>query len=195
MNLFALVLAAGSARRFGSDKLSASFAGEPLVHHAIHAALKAPVKRVIVVAHPALDVSMFPNIDVVRISSHALSETLRAGVRAAHDTTDDIDGLFVFLGDMPLVPHDIASRLADFIGTAYAAMPRHTGRPGHPVLLSNAAFVDVAKLEGDTGLGKLLRSRDDVVFYDCQNPHIHADIDSPENLALLEREVTSFSHP
>ena len=43
MTLVALVLAAGSARRFGSDKLSAPFRGLPLVRHAIRAARANPV--------------------------------------------------------------------------------------------------------------------------------------------------------
>ena len=185
MNRAALVLAAGSARRFGSDKLSAPFQGEPLVHHAIRAALAAPAERVIVVAHPALDLDGAAGIDVVRLASAALSDSLRAGVAAA----GDVEELFVFLGDMPLVPHDAAARLAARIGRAYAAMPRHAGKPGHPVLLSRAAFADIAMLEGDSGLGKLLRRRDDVVFEEWPDPLIHADVDRPEDIASLVGQV------
>lgn len=187
MTLAAVVLAAGSSRRFGSDKLSASFNGEPLVSHAIRAALAAPVERVIVVAHPALDLDTQPRLSVVRLASSALSDSLRAGVAAA----GDVDGLFVFLGDMPLVPHDAAERLAERIGQAYAAMPRHGGKPGHPVLLSRRALADVAGLEGDAGAGKLLRARDDVVFDDCPDPLIHADVDRPDDLGWLASRARS----
>jgi molybdenum cofactor cytidylyltransferase len=181
MNLAAVVLAAGSARRFGSDKLSASFEGKPLVSHAIRAALAAPVTRVIVVAHPALDIETEPQVEVVRITTSAMSDSLRAGLAAA----GDVDGLFVFLGDMPLVPHGAAARLAERIGAAYAAMPLHAGKPGHPVLLSRQAFADVARSAGDAGAGKLLRTRDDVVFDECPDPLIHADVDRPEDLGRL----------
>jgi molybdenum cofactor cytidylyltransferase len=181
----AVVLAAGSSRRFGSDKLSALFDGEPLVAHAIRAALAAPVDRVIVVAHPALTITEQAGVEVVRITSHALPDSLRAGLAAA----GDVDGLFVFLGDMPLVPHGAAQRLAEQIGAAYAAMPLHAGKPGHPVLLSRQAFADIATLTGDAGAGKLLREREDVVFDDCPDPLIHADIDRPEELAALVRRA------
>jgi molybdenum cofactor cytidylyltransferase len=184
MKRVALVLAAGSARRFGSDKLSAPFRGEPLFAHAIRAACAAPVERVILVAHAALQVGSWaddPHVHVVRISSTALSDSLRAGVGAA----GLVDGLFVFLGDMPLVPHDVAGRLAAQIGTAYAAMPRHDEEPGHPVLLSSRALDDLARLTGDAGAGKLLRSRDDVVFVDLADPSILADIDRPEDLTRM----------
>jgi molybdenum cofactor cytidylyltransferase len=186
MKRVALVLAAGSARRFGSDKLSAPFRGEPLFAHAIRAARAAPVERVILVAHPALDIGSWaddPHVEVVRISSTALSDSLRAGVDAA----GLVEGLFVFLGDMPLVPHDVAARLAAQIGTAYAAMPRHNGEPGHPVLLSNRALDDLDRLTGDAGAGKLLRSRDDVVFVEVADPLILADVDRPEDLTRMAR--------
>jgi molybdenum cofactor cytidylyltransferase len=184
LNRVALVLAAGAARRFGSDKLSASFCNEPLFTHAIRAARAAPVSRVILVAHPALKVGSWsgePPVDIVRVVSSALSDSLRAGVEAA----GSIGGLFVFLGDMPLVPHHAAGLLAEQIGTAYAAMPRHGAKPGHPVLLSARACDDLAALTGDAGAGKLLRSRDDVVFVAVPDPLILADIDRPEDLTRM----------
>lgn len=184
MNLVALVLAAGSASRFGSDKLSALLEGEPLLFHAIRAARGAPVSRVIVVARPGLETGIWqgaPPVDVLRIASSALSDSLKAGIAAAQGA----DGAFVFLGDMPRVPHDEAGRLAGMIGKAYAALPRHQGRPGHPVLLSARAFADMAALSGDEGAGRLLRARDDVVFDECTDSAIHFDVDRPEDLARL----------
>ncbi len=184
MNRVALVLAAGSARRFGSDKLSAPLLGAPLVHHAIRAACAAPVSRVIVVAHPRLELGAWsgePPVEVVRLASGGLAESLRAGVAAADQAT----GVFVFLGDMPLVPHNAAPALGARIGESYAAMPVHAGEPGHPVLLSRLALADVATLEGDAGAGKLLRARDDVVLVDWPDASIHADVDRPDDLARI----------
>lgn len=181
MNLVALVLAAGSATRFGSDKLSALLDGEPLLFHAIRAARAAPVSRVIVVARPGLDTGTWPGappVDVLRIASTALSDSLKAGIDAAQAA----EGAFVFLGDMPRVPHDEAGRLAATIGESYAALPRHEGRAGHPVLLSARAFADIAALSGDEGAGRLLRRRDDVVFDECTDSAIHFDVDRPEDL-------------
>lgn len=197
MTRVAVVLAAGSARRFGSDKLSATFRGEPLIAHAIRAAQAAPVDRVVIVAHPGLQLGTWrpaaPAMQVVRVESSALSQSLHAGVAAAGEAAageaalGEIDGLFVFLGDMPLVPHGIAAQLAARIGGAYAAMPRQGGKPGHPVLLSRQALHDIARLEGDSGAGKLLRSRDDVVMVECDDPHIHADVDRPEDLVRMAK--------
>lgn len=187
MSLVAVVLAAGHATRFGGDKLGALLDGEPLLFHAVRAARAAPVDRVIVVARPGLDTGTWegaPMVEVVRLASIALSESLKAGVAAASGA----DGAFIFLGDMPAVPRDEAARLAGLLGNAYAALPRHDGRPGHPVLLAARAFQDIARLTGDEGVGRLLRTRNDVVFDECPDPAVHFDVDLPEDLKKLGRD-------
>lgn len=180
----AIVLAAGSARRFGSDKLSAPFAGRPLVHHAIAAARAAPVEKVFVIAAPGLapgDWQGAPPVEVLRLASPALSASLKAGIAAAAG----FDGAFVFLGDMPLVPHGLAAELAAAIAGRFAALPRQGGKPGHPVLLSAAAFPAIAALEGDQGAGGLLKARGDLAFVDCTVEGIHLDVDRPDDLDRL----------
>ena len=181
----ALVLAAGAARRFGGDKLAAPFRGEPLLHHAIRAARAAPVTRVIVVCSDRVEVGDWPGspaVEAVRIGSTALSESLQAGVAAA----GDVAGLYVFLGDMPLIPHDVAHRLATSIDGRFAVVPRHAGKNGHPVLLSAQAFPEIARLTGDEGAGRLLKQRDDVAFVAVANDGILLDVDRAEDLARLQ---------
>ncbi|EIZ80702.1 hypothetical protein WSK_0675 [Novosphingobium sp. Rr 2-17] len=177
----AIVLAAGSASRFGGDKLSAMLRGEPLLFHAIRAARAAPVSQVVVVARPGLDCGEWPGeppVEVIRLNSSALSDSLKAGIAAASGARC----VLVFLGDMPAVPHAMAALLLAQIGSAYAALPRHHGKPGHPALLSAAAFPDMDGLTGDEGAGRILRQRADVVFVDCDDPAIHFDVDRPEDL-------------
>jgi molybdenum cofactor cytidylyltransferase len=186
VNLAAIVLAAGSARRFGSDKLSAPFRGEPLVLHAIRAARAAPVERVIVVCGERLAIGDWmerPPVEVVRIASSALSESLKAGIAA----TGRREGAFVFLGDMPLIPHGVAASLAAKLDGNFAVVPRHAGVNGHPVLLSHRAFAEIASLSGDEGAGRLLKRRGgDVAFVDVADEAILLDVDRAEDLARLE---------
>jgi molybdenum cofactor cytidylyltransferase len=185
VSLTALVLAAGAARRFGSDKLSASFRGEPLVHHAIRAARAAPVDRVIVVCGPSLAPGEWPcqpPVETLRIASTALSDSLKAGIAAAGEA----QGVFIFLGDMPLIPHDVAARLAAALGDSFAALPRHDGANGHPVLLAHRAFADIAHLTGDEGAGRLLKRRDDVALVDVADDTILLDVDRAEDIYRLE---------
>jgi molybdenum cofactor cytidylyltransferase len=188
VTLVAIVLAAGSARRFGSDKLSAPFHGEPLVHRAIRTARAAPVERVIVVCPASLMIGEWagvPPVTTAHITSDALSTSLKAGIAAA----GDVEGAFIFLGDMPLIPPALAGGLASAIGDAYAAIPRYQGKNGHPVLLSHRAFADIARLSGDEGAGKLLKSRSDIVFVDCAADSILLDVDRTEDLDRLTRRA------
>ncbi len=181
MRLAAIVLAAGAATRFGGDKLAARLEGAPLLHHAIRAARAAPVERVIVVAREGADLGDWrgePRVETVTIASNALSASLKAGIARA----SNCDGVFVFLGDMPRIPHALAAALADSLGDAFAAVPRCRGKAGHPVLLSARSFAEIAGLEGDAGAGKLLKSRNDVVHVDCDDPGVLLDIDRPEDL-------------
>jgi molybdenum cofactor cytidylyltransferase len=181
VRLAAIVLAAGHARRFGADKLAAGFNGRPLLAHAIETARAAPVESVFVVCRAPPPLLPDLPVETVRIASDALSDSLRAGIGPAAG----YDGAFIFLGDMPLVPHALAGELAARIGEGYACLPRFGGKPGHPVLLAARAFPDVLALEGDAGAGKLLRARDDVVFVDTDDEGVLLDVDCAEDLARL----------
>lgn len=185
MNLVAIVLAAGKGTRFGGDKLSAEFGSEPLLAHTIRAARAAPVGRVIVVCPPAFDIGEWPGappVAALRIASPELSASLKAGIAAASDA----EGAFVFLGDMPLIPHPLAAQLAAALGENFAAVPRWQGKQGHPVLLSARAFAQIADLSGDEGAGRLLKSRRDVAFVDTAEEGVLLDIDRAEDIARLE---------
>lgn len=186
MNLVSLVLAAGSGTRFGGKKLAAKFNGEPLIAHALRAARTAPVSRVIAVCRPAQAIGDWPGeppVEVRYIESTELSASLKAGIAAA----GQCDGAFVFLGDMPLVPHDIAGQLAALLGGNFAALPRCGGRNGHPVLLSARAFPAIAKLRGDEGAGRLLQTRNDVAFLNIEDEGVLFDVDRAEDIARLEQ--------
>lgn len=184
----AIVLAAGAGERFGGGKLAARFRGEALLTHAIWAARAAPVESVFVVHAPELLMDAWngqPNVVAIRLSSSGLAQSLKAGVAAAGHA----DGVFVFLGDMPLVPHEIAGCLAPLLKNNFAAVPRHAGKPGHPVLLSRRAFPEIEGLAGDEGAGRLLRERTDVAFLDCADDGVLLDIDRREDMARLEERI------
>lgn len=187
-DLSAIVLAAGRARRFGADKLLQEFEGAPILAHALNAARAAPVARVIIVKRPGVELDRLcraaaaddPRIEIVEIDSDAMSGSLRAGLAAA------AGGAFVFLGDMPRVPHAMAGRLAERIGDALAAAPVFEGRPGHPVLLSARAMTLAEGLEGDQGLGAALRARaDEVVLVETQDEGVVLDVDTAADFERL----------
>lgn len=163
----ALVLAAGEGRRFGGGKLLAEWKGAPLVQAAVRIALAAPVERVtVVVGHQAsaLRRALAPlaslRLCIVENDGwrEGIASSLRTGVSAL---PSDARLAFIYLGDMPLVPHDMATRLlAALKADDCAATVIHPDGPGHPVLIRSVLFEQCLRLTGDSGLRSLLRARE-----------------------------------
>ena len=157
----AIILAAGASSRFaGGNKLLASLGGQPLVQRAVAAAIAAPVGRIIVVlGHDRARMSRavrHPRVTTVFARDHrrGASASLKAAMRALWPGERQ---LFVFLGDMPAVPHGVPARLSRALRQDdLAVRPRGIHGPGHPVLLRRPDRAMVAALAGDRGLGALL---------------------------------------
>lgn len=166
----ALVLGAGTGSRFGGGKLLAAWRGGVLLDAALAAAFAAPVRSVILVtgadaAAVAAAARAFAErtgqagrLRIVHAADYAegLSASLRAGAAA---TPADAGGLFVFLGDMPRVPHGVLEPLAQAVRAgAPAAAPLFAGRRGNPVLLGAALIPRLAGLRGDQGARPLIQA-------------------------------------
>ncbi|MES2035708.1 MAG: NTP transferase domain-containing protein [Pseudomonadota bacterium] len=187
--LDAIVLAGGAGVRFGGGKLTVDLGDGTLLEQALAAAFAAPVRTVTVVwgADPAvLEVtSRFASrmgeawrLRLVHAPDHAegMAASLRAGVGAL---PRDSGGVFVFLGDMPRVPHAIAADLAAALtGTIWAAAPVRDGRRGHPVLFSSRLFPALAAQTGDRGASKLLDALgDDLALVETDDDGVLFDVD------------------
>jgi molybdenum cofactor cytidylyltransferase len=165
--LEAIVLAAGAGTRFGGGKLLAPWRGAPLIHGALAAGFAAPARSVTVVT--GHDPRVGPasaafaelsgqagRLRLVHARDHAegMAASLRTGLAAL---PADTAGAFVFLGDMPLIPHAILPRLARALANgAQAAAPEARGRRGHPVLLAAVLFPALLALTGEAGARAVL---------------------------------------
>jgi len=182
----AILLAAGQSRRFGpTNKLMAPLRGRPLVLHALAVARAAPAGRVIVVtgAQSSRIATAVRRADsrltVVRARDHreGLSASLRTGLKALRPIERTI---FIFLGDMPDIPHRLAHRLALRMTRTRCSFVRPTwrGRPGHPVLLLRPSREQLATLKGDRGLG----ASDGELFLPVRETGTVRDIDRPRQI-------------
>jgi molybdenum cofactor cytidylyltransferase len=193
--LDALVLAAGSGRRFGGGKLLTPWGAGVLLDGALAAAFASPARHVHVVwgadpavAEAAADLARRTGQDhrlrLVHAPRHAegLSASLAAGVAAL---PGDGEGVFVFLGDMPRIPVDIASAMAEALDSgATAVATTFAGRRGHPVLFGRSMWPDLLKLTGDKGAGELLRALGDrLALVEAPHDGVLFDVDRPEDLA------------
>ncbi|CAN1535868.1 COG2068 Uncharacterized MobA-related protein [Caulobacteraceae bacterium] len=167
--LEAIVLAAGSGTRFGGGKLTAPWGEGLLLDAALDAAFAAPVRSVTVVwgadeavlqaASRYVDrTAQTARLHLAHNRQHA--EGMGASLRnAVAGLPPDTAGAFVFLGDMPRIPHDIAPQLAEALAAgARAAAPVHGDQRGHPALFSAELFPALRSLAGDKGAGWLLNA-------------------------------------
>ena len=159
--VFAVVLAAGSAKRFGATKQLEIVGGQPLVRRAADLACEmCGDHTVIVVGHDWRDVAAAARGDsgyLVRNERHAdgLGTSISLAARCvAHAAS----AILVLLADQPLITSQHLASLCDawsgadneIIATAFA------GTRGPPVLFPRATFAELARLEGDQGAQRLL---------------------------------------
>lgn len=183
----AIVLAAGGSRRFGAHKLLADLAGAPVLRRTVSAICTAQFRETIVVVGAELDavsatLAGLP-CKVVPASDWAegISASIRAGIEALQPGSE---GLFLFLGDMPLAPGGLCAELAQLAKSAgYAARPLHGDVPGHPVAFVDEAVADLLALTGDQGAGALLRGAGLRIGYlPTTDEGAILDVDTPADL-------------
>lgn len=187
MKFVGLLLAAGTATRFGSDKLQ-----HPLPHGvviAVQAArhLKSEVTRVVAVVKPgARELSSrleTEGCEVVVCENAA--EGMGASLACAARAAGSADGYLVALGDMPFVrPSSIAAVREALAGGALLAAPYFRARRGHPVGVSGMFFEELLGLQGDEGARQLLaRNETRLQKIPVGDPGVIRDIDTPGDLA------------
>jgi molybdenum cofactor cytidylyltransferase len=187
LRLAAIVLAAGSGSRFGGEKLTAPYGDGLLIDGALSAALAAPVTEVIVVtgADPKVidRVNAIPDerLRLTYAQDHAqgLSASLKAGLAAL---PEGVDGVFLFLGDMPRIPTAVFAGLCEALDNgAAAAAPVFGGRRGHPVVFASGLFDELTELQGDKGASSLLDALgEQVVTVPAPDDGVLFDVDTRE---------------
>lgn len=190
-NWSAIVLAAGGSRRFGAHKLLADLAGEPVARRTVSAICCAQLRETMVVVgaqHDAVRAALEGlRCNVVHVPNWAegISASIRAGIGALQPGWE---GLFLFLGDMPLVPVGICAELADLAKVSgCAARPLHGDVPGHPVAFLREAAADLMALAGDQGAGSLLRGAGSRLGYlPTADEGAILDVDRPADLARAQ---------
>jgi molybdenum cofactor cytidylyltransferase len=188
LNVVAILLAAGSATRFGSDKLLHALPHE--VPIAIQAArhLKAVFsERVLAVVRPdATRLKEFlekENCQVVVCGNAAegMGASLACAVRAAPDA----EGFLVALADMPFIRSSTIAAVRDALAAgAPLVAPYFRARRGHPVGIAATFRRELESLEGDEGARKIIAANEaSLRKIPVGDPGVLRDIDRPADLA------------
>jgi molybdenum cofactor cytidylyltransferase len=182
-----LILAAGSGRRFGSDKrLAALPDGSPMLETATRHALASGLP---------VAVCLRPGEDTLAAALNALGAEILSCPGAAAGMGQSLaegiaritwDGALVALGDMPDILPATFCKAAARLVPGGICQPTWQGKPGHPVGFSRAWFAALGRLEGDTGARAILQQNGQAITrFTVDDPGILRDIDTPEDLVVL----------
>jgi CTP:molybdopterin cytidylyltransferase MocA len=184
-----VLLAAGGARRFGSQKLVASFRGAPVVTHAARA-LRAETDDLVVVVGSDADAVRRALQDVPAhiVDNDAwplgLSTSIRRAVEAVHG---DADAIVLAVGDQPqLDPEVVRAVIARWRETGKSIVSAsYRGARAHPVLFARDWFDALRALQGDAGARLLIERSGDAVSYVEIDAPMPRDVDTPGDLEAL----------
>jgi molybdenum cofactor cytidylyltransferase len=184
--LVGIVLAAGRATRFGSDKLLHPLPDGTPMALASALALRAAAPRTVAViaadnaALGALFAAHGIETTIAEDAGSGMGASLAAGIGA----TAGAGGWLVALGDMPYIrPQTIARVAGTLRAGARLVAPGYQGQRGHPVGFSAWFRTELLALRGDQGARGLLQQHaGELVQVECGDPGVLMDIDDPAAL-------------
>lgn len=182
MKIGCVVLAAGNARRFGSNKLNATVEGESLIRRALEA---------VPVGLAAVVVSQYPDIlalageyGFAAVRNNRPDLGLSLSVRLGLEHLLDCDGTLFLVADQPWLKRNSAEALAALWAQnpgKIAAMA-HGGIRGNPCLFPARFYPELLALTGDRGGSAVIRNHEeDLILLETDAWEL-ADVDTPEAL-------------
>jgi molybdenum cofactor cytidylyltransferase len=181
-----VLLAGGSATRFGSDKLMHPLAdGTPMAVASARHLLQALPHSFAVVRSAGSELAGRLGAEGLVIvecveAAEGMGRSLAAGVRASPSAA----GWVIALADMPFIrPATIASVAGALLAGAAVAAPDFGGERGHPVGMSSRYYEELSRLRGDQGARDILkRDARSIVLCETDDPGVLRDIDTRSDL-------------
>lgn len=179
----ALVLAAGFARRFGSDKRSARLADGRVVIDAVLQAIRGAGLDSVVAQNSEHLLTFDTAVRTLTIPAVTAARGMGASLSAAVAALPAEADLIVCLADMPFVQPSTYISVAAALKPGRIVCPRYRSERGNPVGFAKEFREQLMLLDGDRGARDLLQKyADRVDFIDVDDPGIQRDIDLPDDL-------------
>lgn len=197
-----LVLAAGASSRMGAPKAGLVLGGRTALRWVLDACAREKLGDPVVVtgAHPdavraaAEGVSLAPLLVANPEWARGRTTSIRVGLSALRPGAS---AFLLWPVDVPLAGEGgtlallLAAR-ARGEGRARAWVPSHDGHRGHPILLERSVEGELAALGDDVPAREVVRalaSRGELAHVLAPDPAVLWDMDTPEDLERLEREL------
>lgn len=192
-NIFAVVLAAGAATRFGSTKQTAKIGHESLVRRASELARRVCGDRTLLVAgHDLAAVvrSAERQCQFVVVNNRYPDGIGTSIAVAAASLAHAADAILLVLADQALItPGHLHQLLETWPGSDTHIVATAFGHSlGPPVLLPRATFAHLTALSGDRGARSLFDD-DRFEFSAVPFQDAHIDIDTPDDLEFVNQRL------
>jgi molybdenum cofactor cytidylyltransferase len=190
----AVILAAGPSTRMGAPKQLLELEGQPLLVHAVNAALASPAWPVVVVlgANAEKIRPVLAQLPVLVTENAAWAEgmaaSLRAGVTTLQQFSRRLDAALIALCDQPAFSAATIVQLITAQRTTGKSIvaSRYAGRNGAPALFLREHFPTLTALTGEEGARALLNDHPERVAT-VDLPALALDLDTPADVAALKR--------
>ena len=179
-----ILLAAGSSKRFGGNKLAHLLDGEPIAARSARAFIAA-LPGAIAVTRPGSPLAaMLQGLGFRVVECARADEGMGASLAAGVDASRDAAGWVVALADMPFIRSHTHRKIAEAVAKgAQLVAAGHQGERGHPVGIGARFRDDLLALEGDAGARHIVRANPQLLqITECDDPGVLRDIDTPADL-------------
>lgn len=192
--IFGVLLAAGSAQRFGADKLLEVRVGnEPMAGRCARRLAQAVDGGVAVVPPSAPGLTRAcEHAGMMTVTNpspeRGMGASLALGVAQAPEAAAWVIGL----ADMPWIRIDTLRQVARALRAGHPlVVPCHGGRRGHPVGFGAEFGPALMALNGDAGGRVILQAHGKLIWeLQVEDPGICRDVDTPEDARRWQRQYS-----
>lgn len=180
-----ILLAAGSSRRMGRDKLALPWADGTVLSATLARWTAVQDLHEVLLVRRHAGTESWPRVRCVENpdADEGMGSSLRTGARAL---PEDTEAVVVGLADMPEVAAGtLESLIAAWrpLGPRGIVAPVFGGRRGHPVVLGSHHLAALRTVRGDEGARTILKDNaGDLVLVPVDDPGVLLDLDTPADL-------------
>lgn len=192
-NTIILVMAAGSSRRFGSDKRMAILGDKSVLETTLEKAKpwKSLIRVILTSRDEALQETLLERGITSYIANNAhlgMGHSLADAIALLENHDPETSRCLIMLGDMPFIQTSTLQSLLGALQQHDLVVPAFQGKTGNPVGFGARYFSELKKLTGDKG-GKSIVQKNLPLAHKVrtQDAGILQDIDLPEQIHVNHR--------
>ncbi|MBE0652602.1 MAG: nucleotidyltransferase family protein [Bacteroidales bacterium] len=195
VNIWAIVLAAGTSTRMKQQKLLLPFGEKTIIESVLQNIIPVLNKNVLIVlgSHYYEIMEQIRKLPVATCFNKDYQEGMLSSVICGfRNLPMEAEAAIIFLGDQPQIPPAVIQQLIKAWRKTGKGIiiPVFNGKRGHPVLIETKFRPGIEQLDPEEGLRQLMVKFDsEVAEIECKHDEILKDIDTPRD--YLEERLKS----